>query len=465
MTALLHADAVQIEARPIDAGLVERYAKPVPRYTSYPTAPHFSGDVGEAKVRKWLAALDQSAKLSLYAHIPFCDTLCWFCGCHTRHTLQYKPIAAYLEVLKQEIEQVGDLVHSAARVTNLHFGGGSPTILHAEDLKAVIACFKANFRFDAQAEIAFEIDPRDFTDEKMDALAEAGMNRASIGVQDFDPDVQAAINRFQSVEETRRIVEGLRARGVRSLNIDALYGLPRQSLDRVLSSLRHVTDMRPDRIALFGYAHVPWMKKHMSMISEADLPSPLERFEQAQAAAELLVSLGYERIGFDHFALPADSMAVAARAGRLKRNFQGYTDDPATALIGFGASSISEFPQGYAQNAPATGDYMRRVRAGEISTVRGYKFLPDDRMRKAFIEQLLCNFRVDAFAFTEQFGDGARPLFGEAMLYAQGHTDGLCTWSDGIFAVTERGRPFVRTIAAQFDAFLNVGAARHSIAV
>ncbi|MCU0830320.1 MAG: oxygen-independent coproporphyrinogen III oxidase [Rhizobiaceae bacterium] len=465
MTADIQASDISTPARHADAALVERYAKPVPRYTSYPTAPHFNADVGPEKVAKWLATLDQTSTLSLYAHIPFCDTLCWFCGCHTRHTLQYKPIAAYLEVLKQEIAHVGDQVHSAARVMNLHFGGGSPTILSAADLKSVIACFRENFRFDAHAEVAFEIDPRDFTADKMDALAEAGMNRASIGVQDFDPDVQAAINRFQTVEETRAIVDGLRARGIRSLNIDALYGLPRQSLDRVLSSLGHVAEMRPDRIALFGYAHVPWMKKHMSMIKEADLPSPLERFEQAQAAAEFLVSHGYERIGFDHFALPGDSMAVAARAGRLKRNFQGYTDDPSTALIGFGASSISEFPQGYAQNAPATGDYMRRVRAGEISTVRGYKLLPDDRMRKAFIEQLLCQFRVDAFRFTEIFGDAARPLFGEAMLYAQGHTDGLCDWSDGVFSVTDAGRPFVRMIAAQFDAFLNAGAARHSIAV
>lgn len=451
--------------QPIDAALVERYAKPVPRYTSYPTAPHFSADVGPSHVERWLKALDQSSSLSLYAHIPFCDTLCWFCGCHTRHTLQYKPIAAYLEVLKQEIVQVGDLVHSAARVTNLHFGGGSPTILNATDLKVVIDAFKTNFRFDADAEIAFEIDPRDMTDEKLDALAEAGMNRVSIGVQDFDPDVQAAINRFQGVEETRHVIDGARARGVRSVNVDALYGLPRQTLERVLSTIRQITEMRPDRIALFGYAHVPWMKKHMNMINAAELPSAMERFEQARAAAELLVSLGYERIGFDHFALPSDSMAGAARDARLKRNFQGYTDDPATALIGFGASSISEFPQGYAQNAPATGDYMRRVRAGELSTVRGYKLLPDDRMRKAFIEQLLCHFAVHAVPFTEEFGDAARSLFGEAMLYAQGNTDGICTWKDGVFSVTEKGRPFVRTIAAQFDAFLNVGAARHSIAV
>jgi oxygen-independent coproporphyrinogen-3 oxidase len=223
--------------------------------------------------------------------------------------------------------------------------------------------------------------------------------------------------------------------------------------------------MRPERIAMFGYAHVPWMKKHMNLINEAELPGPIDRFAHATEAAELLVNEGYQRIGFDHFALPGDSMAHAAVNGRLRRNFQGYTDDPCTALIGFGASSISEFSQGYAQNTPATGDYMRRVRAGELTTVRGYQLLPDDRMRKAFIEQLLCNFRVDAYVFTDQFGDSARPLFGEAMLYAQSHGDGLCVWADGVFSVTERGRPFVRTIAAQFDAFLNIGAARHSIAV
>jgi oxygen-independent coproporphyrinogen III oxidase len=449
----------------IDADLIGRYAKPVPRYTSYPTAPHFNADIGGAQVERWLAALDQSSTLSLYVHIPFCDTMCWFCGCHTRHTLQYKPVAAYVEVLLQEIVQIADRVHSAARVVNLHFGGGSPTILSAADLKRVIDAFRTNFRFDADAEIAFEIDPRDFTDDKMDVLAAAGMNRASIGVQDFDPDVQAAINRFQGVDETRRIVDGLRARGIRSLNMDVLYGLPRQSGERVLSTLRQVTDMRPDRIALFGYAHVPWMKKHMSMIKEAELPSPVERFAHAADAAQFLVDAGYQRIGFDHFALPGDSMARAAVNGRLRRNFQGYTDDPCTALIGFGASSISEFPQGYAQNAPATGDYMRRVRGNELSTVRGYRLQAEDRMRKEFIEQLLCNFHVDAYAFTARFGDPARALFGEAMLYAQSHGDALCTWSDGVFAATERGRPFVRTIAAQFDTFLNVGAARHSIAV
>ncbi|MCB0301023.1 MAG: coproporphyrinogen dehydrogenase, partial [Calditrichaeota bacterium] len=242
----------------VDSDLLKKYNQPGPRYTSYPTAPHFNTDIGAEKFGHWLDALDQHATLSLYAHIPFCDTLCWFCGCHTRHTLQYKPIAAYLEVLKMEIAAIGARVNPAAQVHNLHFGGGSPTILTPEDLKSVVEAFRAAFRFGPDTEIAFEIDPRDITEDKLDALAEAGLNRASIGVQDFDPDVQAAINRHQSVEETRRIVDGLRARGVRSINIDALYGLPRQSRERVMATLDRVVEMRPDRIALFGYAHVPW---------------------------------------------------------------------------------------------------------------------------------------------------------------------------------------------------------------
>jgi len=445
---------------------VERLAaRPVPRYTSYPTAPHFHGAIGGAVYRAWLGELPVAADLSLYIHIPFCDTLCWFCGCHTKITRQYAPVAAYLDALIAEIVAVAAAVPAGARVRHIHWGGGSPTMLRPDDIRRLKGAIDAAFTDAAGADFAVEVDPRGLTDETIAALAACGLTRVSVGVQDFDPAVQAAINRVQSVAETQRVVEAFRQAGVTSLNIDAIYGLPGQGLAQVMATLGEIVQLRPDRIALFGYAHVPWMKRHQEMIAVADLPGVHDRYVHAEAAAAFLAQAGYERIGIDHFALPGDSLARAARAGTLRRNFQGYTVDASDALIGLGASSISQLPQGYVQNETAIAAYQRAVRADGVAAVRGYELTEEDRARAGVIERLMCDLAFSRKALEGVAPDIAAPLAAAASAAIADDSDGFVVETCYGFAVTERGRPFLRAIAARFDAHLPAAQKRHSVAV
>lgn len=444
--------------------LIARYSTPVPRYTSYPTAPHFHAGVGNPTYAGWLRRLPAGATLSLYLHIPYCDRLCWFCGCHTKHTLRYEPIADYLLALHAEIDWVSAQLEGRGVVTAIHLGGGSPTLVNPSDLVALKARLAERFTLAADAEISIEIDPNDLDDGRYDAMAAFGLTRASIGVQDFDPQVQKAINRLQSFEQTQAVVAAMRARGVRSVNLDLLYGLPFQTEAGLARTIDAALSLAPDRAALFGYAHVPWMKAHQKMIPEDALPDKLARFAQARLAAERLIAGGLEPIGFDHFATSGDSLAVAARAGRLKRNFQGYTDDAADALIGLGASAIGQLPQGYVQNITATGDYQRAVLAGGAAVARGFALTPTDRLRAHAIMTLLCRFALGPRDLAG-FGAAGKALMEEARIIALTDEDGLVAMAGDAFTVTQRGRPFVRTIAARFDAYLAAGAARHSLAV
>lgn len=445
--------------------LTGKYSAPVPRYTSYPTAPHFGTHITNSEYTQWLQALGEGDKLSLYVHIPYCDRLCWFCACHTKHTLRYEPVADYLDALTCEVEAVSKLVSAKARVTALHFGGGSPTLMTPDDIRRIGALFRRSFTFAPDAEISVEMDPNDMDEARYDALADIGMTRASLGVQDFQPEVQKAINRIQTFEQTKSVVDAVRARGVHSVNCDLLYGLPHQTLDTLAATVEQILSLDPDRIALFGYAHVPWMKKHQTMIKEDVLPDVHQRFEQSRMAARMLVEAGYEAIGIDHFAKPSDSMAVAARNGRLRRNFQGYTDDAAETLIGFGASSIGQFRQGFVQNMVATGEYQRMTHAGGLAVVRGLAFSSEDRLRGYVIERIMCDF---AFSFDDlrtRFGPQADVVIGEAKFFVGQNSDGLAEIVDGLFQLTETGRLFARSVAAQFDAYLADGKGRHSIAV
>lgn len=442
--------------------LVERLSVPVPRYTSYPTAPHFNDSIGPAVYANWLGLLGRDNRLSLYAHIPYCDRLCWFCACHTKQTLRYEPVEAYLKGLHAEIAAVGSRVSRDAPVTALHFGGGSPTLLRPKDMIALKHCLAQNFAFASDAEISVEMDPNDLNEARHDALAEIGMTRASLGIQDFDRQVQKAINRIQTFEQTRGVVEAARARGVRSVNCDILYGLPYQTMETLAQTVRAVLSIAPDRIALFGYAHVPWMKKHQTMIDEVALPGIVARFHQMAMAADMLVAAGYEAIGIDHFALPTDLLAIAARQGTLRRNFQGYTDDQADALIGLGASSIGQLPQGYIQNMPATGEYLRRVGEGDLAAVRGYALTEEDRARAWVIERVMCDF---GFSFADLPPAFLRTIRAEATGFAAADRDGLCRIEGDRLLLTATGRPFARTVAAIFDAHLASGRGRHSIAV
>jgi oxygen-independent coproporphyrinogen-3 oxidase len=445
--------------------LLEKYSGAVPRYTSYPTAPHFHEGVSCGIYAQWLGKLGDSDNLSLYLHIPYCDRLCWFCACHTKHTLKYEPIASYLTSLKLEIAAVGQRISRDARVTAVHFGGGSPTMLKPEDMIDLMDCLRAAFNFAENAEISVEMDPNDLDEPRYDALAAIGMTRASLGVQDFDPKVQKTINRIQTFEQTRSVVEAVRARGVRSVNCDILYGLPYQSLDTLAETVRSIISLDPDRIALFGYAHVPWMKKHQTMIPDEALPDIAERYRQMTLAGDMLVAAGYEAIGIDHFAKPVDSLAVACSNGDLKRNFQGYTDDCATALIGLGASSIGKLPQGYVQNMPATGEYQRMAETDGLCVVRGIKLSDDDRARAWVIERIMCDFAFDFAELEREFGRDPSGIIAEAKLFAAQNSDGIAQIKGQVFSLTEAGKPFARTVAAVFDSYLSTGKGRHSVAV
>lgn len=427
----------------------------VPRYTSYPTAPHFTGDVGPQNHAAWLSALGAWANLSLYLHVPFCPALCFYCGCTTKATRRPEPVAAYVARLEREIELVAARA-GGRTVTHIAWGGGTPSLVGGEALQRLYDRIGEAFDLDRLAEHAFELDPREVDEEIADALAAIGVDRVSLGVQDFSAHVQRAIGRVQPFGTVERAVRLLREAGVSSVNLDLMYGLPHQSERDVRRTARLATLLGPERLALFGYAHVPWMRPNQKMIDDKDLPGAAERLQQAEAAREVLLANGYAAVGLDHFARPNDPLARAAAAGHLHRNFQGYTVDAADALIGLGASSISRFPQGFTQNAPDAASYMRAIDAGQFATVRGIAFTPEDIARGAYIERLMCDLQVDLD--TPTFDEAAPRL---ASLAA----DGLVTIEGHHVAMTATGRPFVRLAAAALDARLQQSAARHSAAV
>ncbi|WP_332302306.1 oxygen-independent coproporphyrinogen III oxidase [Rhizobium sp. GR12] len=442
--------------------LLHKYSGAVPRYTSYPTAPHFHEGIDIGTYRRWLGDLGHRNRISLYLHIPYCDRLCWFCACHTKHTLKYEPIAVYLEAFKREITAVGALVSPDAVVSAVHFGGGSPTMLRPEDMVGLMDCLRGHFTFGLAPEISVEMDPNDLDDGRYDALAAIGMTRASVGVQDFDDKVQKTINRIQTFEQTQSVVDAVRARGVHSVNCDILYGLPFQTCETLERTVNQIVSLDPDRVALFGYAHVPWMKKHQSMIPEDALPGIAERYRQMRMAGEMLGEAGYRTIGIDHFARPADNLCRAAEAGELRRNFQGYTTDTADTLIGLGASSIGRLPQGYVQNMVATGEYQR---IGGLAVIKGIELSEDDHLRSHVIERLMCDFSLDFSDLKHRFGKASHSVRAQAQHFAATDRDGVVRFDADIFAVTEAGKPFVRNIAAIFDAYLGNGRGRHSVAV
>ncbi len=445
--------------------LLRKYSGAVPRYTSYPTAPHFHEGIDNGTYRRWLGELGHQNRISLYLHIPYCDRLCWFCACHTKHTLKYEPIAVYLEALRREIEAVGSLVSPDAVVSAVHFGGGSPTMLRPEDMVGLMDCLRRHFTFGLAPEISVEMDPNDLDESRYDALAVIGMTRASLGVQDFDDKVQKTINRIQTFEQTESVVDAVRARGVHSVNCDILYGLPFQTCETLQQTVDQIISLDPDRIALFGYAHVPWMKKHQSLIPEQALPDIAERYRQMTMAAEMLSKAGYRAIGIDHFAKPADTLSRAVETGELRRNFQGYTTDTADALIGLGASAIGRLPQGYVQNMVATGEYQRMVGEGGFAVLKGIELSDEDHLRSYVIERLMCDFSLDLGDLKRRFGRASHSISMEAQLFAGGDRDGVVRMDGDVFAVTEAGKPFVRHIAATFDAYLGSGRGRHSVAV
>jgi oxygen-independent coproporphyrinogen-3 oxidase len=438
--------------------------KSAPRYTSYPTAPHFSKEIGAADARRWLGELPEDATLSLYFHVPFCSEICAFCGCHTKALKQDAPLTAYKETLLREIELVAAST-KARRVVAIHWGGGTPGMLGPSRFFEISETIARHFRIDGETEHAIELDPRILTREFVDALKRSGVNRASLGVQDFNPHVQEAAGRVQPYEVVARAVEMLHGAGITALNIDLMYGLPRQSVEDVKRTASLAAGLKPARLAVFGYAHVPWFKTHQKLIDAAALAGAAERLAQAQAARETLETEGFVAIGLDHFALEGDTLTKAWREGRLHRNFQGYTPDPADALLPFGVSSIGKLPQGYIGNAADLGNWRRAIEADEFSTNRGLAFSKEDIARGDVIEKLMCMFEVDygaealAHGFAEDAFDDASAKLEE--LAGQG----LLTLEKRRVTMTPEGLPFVRLAATAFDAYLDKGAARHSAAV
>lgn len=447
-------DCPHSENSPSPRILLARHGQPVPRYTSYPTAPHFTAQVDAAVYAGWLGTIRPGSEASVYLHVPFCAELCLYCGCQTAVARSRAPVKAYADRLVEEIALVRAHLPDDLKLTHLHFGGGTPTMLEDEDFTAILAALRAAFRFSPGAEIAIEIDPRVTGADKVAVLARHGFTRASLGVQDLNPKVQEAIGRHQSEEETAQVAHALRAAGIHSVNLDLMYGLPYQDLPSVRHSVEAALKLEPDRVAVFGYAHVPWMKKHQVLIPEAALPGPEERFAQAELVAQILTSHGYRSIGLDHFARADDSMARQAEDGTLKRNFQGYTTDAAPVLLGFGASSIGALPQGYVQNIPSTPLWHQAVGAGRLPVARGVAVTDEDRLRRAIIERLMCDLRVDLAELTTSHGFAPDVLAPELEQLGALEADGLVRREGQVLVVPEAARAFTRVVCAVFDAYL-----------
>ncbi len=435
----------------------------VPRYTSYPTAPHFSNAVKDTHFTSWIRAIPAGGRISLYVHVPFCRRLCWFCACRTQGTQSDSPVAAYLETLKTELAMLAAVLPEGVSLSRLHWGGGTPTLLTPSMMSDLMGAINDAVPFSPDYEFSVEIDPNEIDEARLDVLAAAGMNRASIGVQDFDDEIQKTIGRIQSYDVTRDAIDMIRARGIKSLNADILFGLPHQSPERITESVQKLLALSPDRVALYGYAHVPWMAKRQQLIPSDALPSPQERLTLFETARKLFLWDNYAEIGIDHFAAKGDGLEVAQRAGRLRRNFQGYTDDTSDVLIGMGASSISRFPQGFAQNAPATGAHTKAIREGRFSTSRGHVFSDEDKMRSRIIEALMCDFYVDTAEIC-----GAYPIQPQQLRAmfddANRAFDGLLSVTDDGLYIPEPARPLTRIIARNFDAY-DLSKAGHSSAI
>lgn len=451
--------AERINTQALELGaLMNKYDRPGPRYTSYPTAPMFSKNFGSAEYEQ---AIEESNRdnvdddISLYLHFPFCDTLCYFCGCTTLITQNRDRIDGYLSALVKEIELLSSRLPARRSVAQMHWGGGTPTYLDPGQIRMVAGEIRRRFNFKEDAEISVEIDPRGLTFDHLDALRQAGFNRVSMGVQDFNEDVQAAVNRNQSESDTRQAIEWSRKLGFSSLNMDLIYGLPLQTVASFGKTLDKVTEIAPDRIAVYNFAYVPWMKPHQKLIHPEDLPSPETKLAMLSETIDRFGDAGYVYIGMDHFAKADDELTLAQKARTLHRNFQGYSTRAGCDLFGLGMSAIGHFNASYAQNAKTLPEYERPVRAGGFATDAGYRMSADDRLREYVIMRLMCDLTLDVAAVEKKFGIAFREHFRESLSMLRPLVDdGLVTESPASLNVTDRGRLFLRNIAMCFDAYL-----------
>lgn len=443
----------------VDIGLLRKYDRPGPRYTSYPTAPMFTASFSADDYYQEILATngpDARSDLSLYFHFPFCDTLCYFCGCTMMVTRDRARIAEYLQYLKKEMDLIAPLIAPGRRVTQIHWGGGTPTHLTPEEILDIAVYMRSSFVVDPDAEMSVEVDPRELTQRHLGTLRHVGFNRISLGIQDFNPMVQAAVNRVQSEETSARVLGWANALDFESINIDLIYGLPFQTVRSFEQTVRRVIEFMPDRIAVFNYAHVPWMKPHQKLIHPKDLPTPEEKLKILKMTIELLSSHGYEYIGMDHFAKPTDELAVAQREKTLYRNFQGYSTRSAADLYGFGMSSISHFGNVYAQNFKSLPEYYAALNAATLPTHVGYRMSQDDQIRKYVIMRLMCDLELDKIAVEAKFGIDFDEYFGPSLSSLQQFIeDGIVRDTGRWIRVVDAGRLVLRNIAMCFDAHID----------
>jgi oxygen-independent coproporphyrinogen-3 oxidase len=442
----------------IDIDLIKKYDKPGPRYTSYPTAPHFHKGFTSQNFFDEIIQTNKATNmpdLSFYFHIPFCDTLCYFCGCNMIISRNRNRITEYVQYVKKETSLLNKYLNRNRKAVQLHWGGGTPTHLNPDEISDLISFINSKFEFKPESEIGCEIDPRGLTKAHLEALRNGGFNRISMGVQDFDDRVQNAVNRIQPEVMTRQVIEWIRELGFHSINIDLIYGLPFQSADSFSKAVESIIDISPDRIAVFNYAHVPWMKKHMELINAEDLPSPEEKLSILKMTIEKLTNAGYVFIGMDHFAKPEDELAVALSQKKLYRNFQGYSTHAGTDLYALGITSISQIGNVYAQNFKKEKEYFDHLNKDFFPTERGYVMNDDDLIRRYVITKIMCDFELDFNSIEKRFKIDFNSYFRDSLSQLQYFADdGLVNINNSKIMVTEMGRLLIRNIAMNFDGYI-----------
>ncbi len=441
----------------IDFSKFEKYSRPGPRYTSYPTAPEFHTNFSQSDLIEKFKSQSDDRPLSLYIHIPFCRSACYFCGCNVIFTSKEDKKVRYIEYLKKELKILAQHLNTNRTVTQMHFGGGTPTFLSALQLKEVLDAIKDTFpNFSSDAEISCEIDPRYFTKEHMDVLKEAGTNRVSFGVQDLDPKVQETIHRIQPFETTQNVVKIARDAGINSINIDLIYGLPYQTKETFAKTIRDIITLNPDRLAVFNYAHVPWMMKTQRKFDETTFAPPSTKLEILKDTIEFFESNGYKMVGMDHFAKPEDELFKAIEKGELHRNFQGYTTKGGADLIGIGVTSIGDGVDYYVQNFKDLKTYEEAIDSGNLPVFKGYKLNDDDMLRQYVIMELMSNFSLDIKRCEEKFQINFKEYFSDALKALKEFQEAeLLTITDSKIEANSTGAMLIRNISMPFDAYLN----------
>ena len=453
----MHATPPDIPEPELTPELIRRFDRPGPRYTSYPTAVEFHEGVGAADYERQLAAADAHPKepLSLYFHLPFCHERCTFCGCHVIITKKRERAIEYLGYLQRELDLVCKQLPHRRQVAQYHWGGGTPTYYTPAEMRQLHQAVLDRFEILPGAEVAIEIDPRVTTHEHIDAMREFGFNRLSMGVQDFTPEVQAIISRYQDEPSTQELFAYCRRQGFNSINVDLIYGLPLQTSETFARTLDSIIAMRPDRVAMYSFAFVPWKSGNQNVMTEDMLPPPELKVELYLLGMRKFIEAGYVQIGMDHFALPDDEMALALRNRALHRNFMGYTIKPATDAIGFGISAIGDLQGAYIQNDKTQDTYYEALRAGQLPVLRGIVLSPDDEIRRYVITQIMCNSHLEQADVERRFGIDFDRYFATELEGLREHErHGFLRLGDGAIAVTRVGRVFIRTIAMTFDKYL-----------